>query len=309
MPKSFEEGLELRREALDDQLTPRTLRLIAAIGRFGHLSRAAEELHIVPSAASRRVRKLEDVLGTDILNRQSNTLSLTNVGLAIAELARHRAEEIDALQVDIARLKRGSAVDLKLAVSGPVIFGGLPEQLRGYLRANFHVRLSIAEQTADAALQSVLAGDADVGIVIGLRSSPSLDFALYRADHLGVLLPPDHPLCGKTALDLGDIASEPLIMPYASMIGGLLEEKAGANGIGLQQGIAVNDFASICRMVEGGLGITVLPIATSASEVSKRGLICISIGYDWARCDIYMVTRNTADASAEIIGLKQALLS
>lgn len=296
-------------EALDDQLTPRTLRLIAAIGRFGHLSRAAEELHIVPSAASRRVRKLEDVLGTDILNRQSNTLSLTNVGLAIAELARHRAEEIDALQADIVRLKRGSTVDLKLAVSGPVIFGGLPEQLRGYLRANFQVRLSVIEQTTDAIIQGLLAGDADIGIVLGFHPSPSLDFVLYRADRLGVVVPPDHPLSCKAALHLKDIVSEPLIVPQASMIADLLEAKASESGVGLQHGIAVSDFASICRVVEGGLGITVLPMVTSASEVTKRGLVCIPIEEDWARCDIYLVTRNNVEMGPDIAGLKQVLLA
>lgn len=298
----------MRREMLDDQLTPRTLRLIEAIGRHGHLTRAAEEVHIVPSAASRRIRKLEDVLGAGVINRQANGLTLTNVGLALAAHAERRALELDMLQADIERLKGGAAVDLRLAVSGPVLFGELPEQLHAYLEANPNVHLSVIEQTSTAIARSLLAGDADVGIVLGVLDYPSLQFSLYRSDRLAVVVPGNHRLRQKTELHLDDLAEELLIVPRDSMIADLLNAMAQRNGIHLRHGIDVSDFASICRVVEGGLGITVMPAGTSASEITKRGLVSIPLDHDWARLDIYLATKSGLEAQSALSGLKQALL-
>ncbi|WP_311028713.1 LysR family transcriptional regulator [Mesorhizobium koreense] len=298
----------MRRETLDDQLTPRTLRLIAAIGKHGHLSRAAEELHIVPSAASRRIRKLEDVLGATVINRQANGLTLTRVGMAIAAHAERRADDLDVLQTDIGRLKGGSAIDLKLAVSGPVLFGELPEQLQAYLRTNPNVHLSVVEQTSDSIAQSLLSGDADMGIVLGSHDYPSLHFSLYRVDRLGAVVPPDHRLSRRTVLYLDDLAEEPLIVPRDSVISDLLQSIASQHGVQLRHGIDVSDFASICRVVEGGLGITVMPASTSASEITKRGLVCIPLDYDWARCDIYIATKSGTESRIALSELKHALL-
>lgn len=298
----------MRREMLDDQLTPRTLRLIAAIGRHGHLTRAAEEVHIVPSAASRRIRKLEDVLGAEVLNRQANGLTLTPVGLAIASHAAARAEGLDLLKSDIDRLKGGAAVDLRLAVSGPVLFGELPEQLRGYLASNPHVHLSVIEQTTPAIAQSLLEGQADVGIVLGALDYPSLQLSLYRSDRLAAVVPRDHRLGQRLEVHLDDLADELLIMPRASMIADLIAVMAQRTGVHLRQGIDVNDFASTCRVVEGGLGITVMPAGTSAAEIAKRGLASIPLDHDWARCDIFLATKNGAETQSALSGLKHALL-
>lgn len=298
----------MRREMLDDQLTPRTLRLIAAIGRHGHLTRAAEEVHIVPSAASRRIRKLEDVLGAMVINRESNGLTLTHVGLALAAHAERRAEDIDTLEADISRLKCGVHVDLKLAVSGPVLFGELPEQLRAYLKTNPHVHLSVVEQTSAAIAQSLLQGEADVGIVLGPIDYPSLAVSLYRNDRLAAVVPKDHRLSNRSVLHIDDLADEPLIVPRASMIADLLQAMAQQGGVHLRQGIDVSDFASICRVVQGGLGITVMPQGTSADEIAKRGLAAIPLDHDWARCDIFLVMKSGAESRLALAELKQALL-
>lgn len=302
------EGTSVRRETLDDQLTPRTLRLIVAIKKYGHLSRAAEEVHIVPSAASRRIQKLEDVLGAPVLNRQTTGLTLTGIGLAIAEHASWRAGELDALTTEIDRLKTKSRIDLRLAASGPVLFGQLPEQLRAYVETNPDVGLSVVEQTSGAIAQGLLSGAFDMGLVLGTCAYPSLQLSLYRADRLGVVLPAGHRLDGRAVLHLADLVDDPLIIPRDSMISNLVNAMAQQDGVHLRHGINVGDFASICRLIEGGLGITVTPVGTSAAEIAKRGLACIPLDHDWARCDIHLAVRGGTDLLPGLSGLRSALL-
>ena len=59
-----------------------------AVAKEGHLTRAAERLHVSPSALSTQIRQLEDELGQPLFERQARSLRLTEAGrvaLAYAE--------------------------------------------------------------------------------------------------------------------------------------------------------------------------------------------------------------------------------
>lgn len=51
-----------------------------AVAKEGHLTRAAEHLHVSPSALSTQIRQLEDTLGQRLFDRQARTLRLTEAG-------------------------------------------------------------------------------------------------------------------------------------------------------------------------------------------------------------------------------------
>lgn len=57
-----------------------SLRAFEAAGRHLSISRAAEELHVTPTAVSHQVRALEEHLGVKLLRRVGNALSLTDAG-------------------------------------------------------------------------------------------------------------------------------------------------------------------------------------------------------------------------------------
>jgi LysR family transcriptional regulator, transcriptional activator of nhaA len=51
-----------------------------AVAREGRLTRAAERLHVAPSALSTQIRQLEEALGQPLFERQARTLKLTEAG-------------------------------------------------------------------------------------------------------------------------------------------------------------------------------------------------------------------------------------
>lgn len=51
-----------------------------AVAKEGHLTRAAQRLHVSPSALSTQIRQLEDALGQPLFERQARTLMLTEAG-------------------------------------------------------------------------------------------------------------------------------------------------------------------------------------------------------------------------------------
>ncbi len=65
---------------LQRNLPLNTLRAFEAVGRHGHVRRAAEELCLTHAAVSRQVRNLEEQLDTELFSRVGNRLRLTAAG-------------------------------------------------------------------------------------------------------------------------------------------------------------------------------------------------------------------------------------
>jgi LysR family transcriptional regulator, glycine cleavage system transcriptional activator len=90
-----------------------SLRAFAAAARTSSFKRAAEELHLSPSALSRRIQALEDHLGTPLFRRLNPGLELTDAGLRYREtvdaaLAKLEAAQDEVLPSPIRRLRVSS---------------------------------------------------------------------------------------------------------------------------------------------------------------------------------------------------------
>ncbi len=83
------------------------LRTFVAVAHEGHLTRAAERLHISQPAASNHVRALEELLQVKLFARTNRGLELTPAGRRLAESAEHVLGATLEL-TSIARELRGS---------------------------------------------------------------------------------------------------------------------------------------------------------------------------------------------------------
>src|SRR5919108_1254742 len=83
----------------------RQLRYVEAVARERHFTRAAEELHVAQSALSHQIRRLEAELGTELFERTSRSVVVTEAGEAVAVRARRILAEIDGIQGEIDELK------------------------------------------------------------------------------------------------------------------------------------------------------------------------------------------------------------
>jgi len=292
---------------LNDRLSLKTLKLIMGVERHGNLSLAAEELHIVVSAASRRIRFLEDSLGFRLIERTGRGIGLTAPGRAIAAHAHRILADVDELEDELRDITDGVLEQIRLSVSGPALFHDLPEQLRRFLGAFPHVRLSVEELTSNAVAESVLNGRAELGILLGAESSPGLRLRPYRRDALGIVVSPEHPLAGAAAVRLADLLDQDWVLPPDSAIGHLLAREAASHGAELSTRVRVHGIASICRVVQGGLGITVLPMRSAAREIASRGLVDIPLAEDWAPCNLHLATQRNAVLTPALTALVDML--
>src|ERR1700756_4356933 len=99
-------------------MTLRELRYLVALADRAHFGRAAEDCHVSQPTMSTQIRKLEEYLGATLIERNAKSISLTPVGQAVVEQARHIVEQVDALLA--------SARAPRTPLSGPLNLGVIP---------------------------------------------------------------------------------------------------------------------------------------------------------------------------------------
>ncbi|SFK28952.1 LysR family transcriptional regulator [Falsiroseomonas stagni] len=240
-----------------------TLRIFAAAAEERSLARAAEREHIAQSAVSRRIAELEGRVGVQLLRRHDRGVEPTAAGLMLLDrladlfgLLERMAAELDAH----AGGARGSVV---LHANISAISGRLPDLLSSFLQAHPGLRVSLEERTSVEILHAVQTGVAELGLFSATVPVPEgLTVLPWREDPLMVLLPPGHPLAARAGLRLADLLDEPFVgLQDPSALQRLYRAEAARIGGHLRERVLVASFDGVRRLVEAGLGLSILPAA------------------------------------------------
>lgn len=84
----------------------RHLLLVEAIERLGSLKKAAQELHLTPSALSHQLKQLEESLDTPVFHRVNNQLYFTSLGKEFCETAKEVLGKMQAIETRIEEHKQ-----------------------------------------------------------------------------------------------------------------------------------------------------------------------------------------------------------
>ena len=142
-----------------------TLRAFEAAARHESFLRAAEEIHLTPSAVSHQIRSLEENLGITLFHRHPRAVSLTEAG---GEFLLTVREALDNLERTVRRLTSDSAERVLTVSAAPVFaMGWLIPRL-----ADFHAAYPDIEVRLDTQLEFVDFAKSDVDLAIRYSASP-----------------------------------------------------------------------------------------------------------------------------------------
>jgi DNA-binding transcriptional LysR family regulator len=232
------------------------LRALNAVALTGSMTRAAEQLLMTQPAVSHAIRSLERELGVSLLVRRSDGVSLTSVGAAVAERASIILSQLESMRADAAAAAETQAHTLRIGGLTSTNARVMPQLLRAFADAHPDVRVTLLEGSDAEVLDWLRTGAVDLAIVATVEDD--LLTAPLAADDLLVVLGVDHPLAGREAVAIRDLAHEPFIMP-AGGCEPLITALARAAGVRLRRHYEVRDTASITSMVRERLGVTVMP--------------------------------------------------
>lgn len=244
------------------------LRSFAAVAELGHLTRAAERLHVSQPALSAQIKALEDELGVALFERGTGGMSLTAAGRRLLP----EAERVIAAAQGL----RSEALVLQGALSGRLRLGTVadPEltRLAGVLRRAVDLfpllEIDVHQEISGAAFDKVRDGELDASFYFGNRAHPAVASLPLRELVFRVVTPKawSQRLAGASWEAL---AAEPWVMtPPVSTHHALASDLFAAHGVAPSRQVEADQEAVISSLVGGGLGVALMrqDLAEAASD-------------------------------------------
>ncbi len=259
-----------------------SLHLLAAAIREGSIARAAARENIAPSALSRRISDLERALGAPMLARRARGVEPTDAGRAALSMAQRIDGDLQAFAHQVKAGKRGLAGTVRLFANSSSVIGFLPERLKVFIGRYPAVRIALRECQSPDVLQACLDGDADVGVCARSRLRGNLDSWPFARDPMMVVMPRGHALARARVVRFADVLSHPLIgVQSGGSVDRLLHDRALKMGRRMQFTVSVGSADAVCRMVEAGLGIAVIPTSAASAYAGAKRFVRKKLAEPW----------------------------
>jgi LysR family transcriptional regulator, hydrogen peroxide-inducible genes activator len=242
------------------------LRYLVAVADTRHFGRAAERSFVSQPTLSAQLKKLEEYLGVQLIERAPKRVALTAAGEEIVERARRIVEASEEI-IELAKGHRDPlAGRLRLAflpTIGPYLLPHVASKLRKQLP---RLELMLYEYQTDVMLEKLHSGEIDVGILALPVPLDGLEAQELYKEPFMVAMPANHRLAGKPSIKVEDLSDETLLLLED---GHCLRDQAldicAGSGMHEKQDFRATSLETLRQMVAAGVGITLLP------ELAGRG--------------------------------------
>lgn len=240
----------------------RQLRYFVVLGETLHFGRAAERLHISQPPLSRQIAALEANLGTELLQRNSRSVTLTPAGRAFLQHARDILASVD-LAVRSARAgQQGMRGELRLSFTMCAAWNVLPRLLRHYRERYPEVEVRLEEVMPRDLELALGRGSADVAISFAEAHGGRLHYQRLLDEPLCAVLPQGHRLATAPQVAVQALAEEDFITFPASTAPILHEAVIGhcrRHGVEPRIRLETHLQQTIVNLVAEGLGVSLVP--------------------------------------------------
>lgn len=246
-------------------MTLTQLRYIVALAREGHFGHAAERCFVSQPTLSVAVRKLEELLGVSLFERNSGRVVPTDVGRRIIA----QAEKVLAEANRVTELARAGQDQL----SGELRIGAiftiapyvLPHVIPRLHRMAPNMPLIIEENYTRVLAEKLRQGELDVILISPPFSEPAINLWPVYDETFSILLPSGHRLKDRAEIPSRELAEENMLLLgdghcFRDQVLSACPECLGSDD--RQRPARTTEGSSletIRHMVASGLGVTVVP--------------------------------------------------
>ena len=272
------------------------LKLFCEVVDAGSITAGAQRSALALAAASTRIRGMEDTLGARLLERSRQGVTPTPAGRTLLMHARTLLRDAARMREDLSAFAGGLSGEVKLLANTNALTEFLPEALGSFLAAHPQVSVDLEERLSDEIVRLIAEGVGDVGIVAGTVDVGSLETFPFRSDRFVVVTAKAHTLATRTRVSFAEVLAFDLVgLERSSSLQRFLTDKAGRAGLPLKARVQLRSFDAVCRLVESGVGIGVVPQTTATRAAKTMALAVIDLADDWALRELTIVVRAAED--------------
>jgi LysR family hydrogen peroxide-inducible transcriptional activator len=274
----------------------RALQYFVKLSDLRHFSKAAEACFVSQPTLSTQVRKLEDELGVQLVERSPRKIMLTPVGEEIAERARLILSDVDQIRAVARRAGDPADGNLRLGLFPTLAPYILPHVIPGIRKQYPNLRLQLAEEKTDLILKMLQQGELDAALLALPINDDGLDMEILFEEPFVLALPGEHPLGEKPRITLKDLdGSELLLMDEGRCLREHALEVCALAGAHERVDFHATSMETLRQMVAANVGITLMPLLSVKPPIAQTSnLITRRFASPAPSRTIAMVWRNSS---------------
>jgi DNA-binding transcriptional LysR family regulator len=292
----------------------RDLDYFLACCQAGSFTAAAREVHIVQSAMSSAIARLEHELGVPLFDRSVTPVTVTEHGAVLQAAAQRILDAVQAARDEVTAVSgqvRGTVILGCTLSTGPLDLAAVLADLRDR-HPGVIIRLRQSLTGSAGNLRAVLDGSMDIALTAGLADPGAgrprgVIVTPLVSEALLFVCPADHRLSGRPRVTLADLADEAILrFPPGWGIRDTVDRVLGPD----PSAVEIADYALMLKLIRGRFGTTLMP----ASAVPDRHAELRPVPVDdprlyWDLSAAVSASRPpTAAATAVLRALSQAAL-
>lgn len=238
----------------------RDLKYLVAIADHSHFGMAAEACFVSQPALSMQIKKLERVLGVQLIERTSRSALLTEIGKVITEHARDILYRVETMKEIAKQANDPHSGELHLGVIPTLAPYLLPHIIPGLSKLFPKLTIYLVEEQTPNLIAKLKQGKLD-GALLGL---PLIDedfiaSPLFKEEFM-LAIPPHHPLLKRKRISIADLKNNVLL---------LLEDGHCMRDLALEvchkakalesKGFRATSLETLRHMVASKAGMTLMP--------------------------------------------------
>lgn len=252
----------------------RELEYLVAMDEECHFNRAAERCFVSQPTLSGQLKKLEEELGVLLIERNTRHVSMTDVGIAVAQQARQVLKEVKAIKAITQSFDDPMAGEITLGLI-PTVAPYLLPLIIPELKHNFpQLTLWLYEYQTTALLEKLKNADLDMLIIaLPVESDEFTEIELFQESFW--LATPAHKKISKRKniqlMDLNDM--EMLLLEEGHCLRGQALDVCYTAGATENNTFRATSLETLRHMVSEGIGMTLLPELAIPKKRNKTDTI------------------------------------
>lgn len=255
-----------------------SLKVFCDLAETESFTKAAQINGVTQSAVSQQISSLERQFKSLLIERSKKKFRLTREGQVLYEYSKQIIQTYDALHSELQEIKDIVSGTIRVATIYSIGLHDLPPYIKRFLKDYPTVHIHVEYRRANQVYEDVLGNVVDVGLVAYPSKDAKLEVVPLRKDPLVLICHPQHPFAKQKSIKLKNIAGQKFIgfepdIPTRKALDKILKE----HGVSVTNVMEFDNIETVKRAVEIDAGISIVPQATIAQEISKQTLSAVTL--------------------------------
>jgi DNA-binding transcriptional LysR family regulator len=275
------------------------LQLFVNVADSGSMTAGADRSHLSVSAASVRIKQLEEDAGARLLIRGTRDAGVTPAGEIMLKRARGILGEFQRMKDELRDFTERFSGTIRVLANATSINPALTGVLGQFLSEHPGVAIDLKECISSDGLKAVSTGSADLAIVAEDPSDSGLQAVPYRSEDLVVCTSTANPSVSSDSTSFSFASTQPQIMLHkSSALRQFLDKKAHERGVALQCRVEVDNYTSMLDLVRANIGVGILPRYALNQYHAGAAVVTVQLDEGWAKRNSFVCSQPIKSVTA-----------